>query len=443
MPRSGPCTTTSRAARSRSAIEALARSGERMRATMERAGDAPDLPGRHQQLLRAPAPSASATPTTSVAAPSPRSRSRRPATSSPSAARAEDVFAELAGHAWPRCSPTRASPRPTPATRHVRAVELRGRAHHEPRAARHPADAHQRRRGGVGAARPSGRRTPRRVTPAPGNARETPVSCSKQGCGRRSANRPWWSARCSSPGSRSSPNRAGSAWSWRSAPARSISAVTTDLVVPSYVEAGRAPTGLGLLLGAVGYYALDDLAQQSSRTRRPRGTGRGGRGRSRATPRCPRAPTPPPPATSPWAWCSTASPSRSPSASRCSAGARCRSRSSARCSCRTCPTPSASPPRCSPVASSCARCCCGSSAIVAVGLRRRTRRVRGAQAVRGRRDRDHPVDRRRGDDRRLRQRDGADRGARRRPSRGTGARPRGSRWRRSSPRSRVARRVAA
>jgi ZIP family zinc transporter len=35
-----------------------------------------------------------------------------------------------------------------------------------------------------------------------------------------------------------------------------ISAVTTDLVVPSYHEAGRTPTGLGLFGGAVGYYAL-------------------------------------------------------------------------------------------------------------------------------------------------------------------------------------------
>ncbi len=35
-----------------------------------------------------------------------------------------------------------------------------------------------------------------------------------------------------------------------------ISAVTTDLVVPAYVEAGRAPAGIGLLVGAVGYYAL-------------------------------------------------------------------------------------------------------------------------------------------------------------------------------------------
>jgi ZIP family zinc transporter len=35
-----------------------------------------------------------------------------------------------------------------------------------------------------------------------------------------------------------------------------ISAITTDLVQPSYVEAGRAPTGIGLFLGALGYYGI-------------------------------------------------------------------------------------------------------------------------------------------------------------------------------------------
>ena len=35
-----------------------------------------------------------------------------------------------------------------------------------------------------------------------------------------------------------------------------ISAVTTDLVAQAYVEAGRAPAGVGLLVGAGGYYAL-------------------------------------------------------------------------------------------------------------------------------------------------------------------------------------------
>jgi ZIP family zinc transporter len=35
-----------------------------------------------------------------------------------------------------------------------------------------------------------------------------------------------------------------------------ISAITTDLVHPAYSAAGRGPTGLGLLVGALGYYAL-------------------------------------------------------------------------------------------------------------------------------------------------------------------------------------------
>ena len=35
-----------------------------------------------------------------------------------------------------------------------------------------------------------------------------------------------------------------------------ISAITTDLVAPAYLAAGRAPSGIGLLVGAVGYYAL-------------------------------------------------------------------------------------------------------------------------------------------------------------------------------------------
>jgi ZIP family zinc transporter len=35
-----------------------------------------------------------------------------------------------------------------------------------------------------------------------------------------------------------------------------ISAVTTDLVAQAYEEAGRAPAGVGLLVGAGGYYAL-------------------------------------------------------------------------------------------------------------------------------------------------------------------------------------------
>ena len=129
-----------------------------------------------------------------------------------------------------------------------------------------------------------------------------------------------------------------------------ISAITTDLVVPAYHAAGRAPAGIGLLVGAVGYYALTTWLNAARRAGRPRGAGRGGGGRRRRRGVARRAPTRPRPATSPSAWCSTASPSRSPSASPCSAGARCRSRWSARCSSPTCPTPSASPPRCSPAA---------------------------------------------------------------------------------------------
>ena len=37
-----------------------------------------------------------------------------------------------------------------------------------------------------------------------------------------------------------------------------ISAVTTDLVAEAYHEAGRAPTGIGLLVGAVGYYVVTE-----------------------------------------------------------------------------------------------------------------------------------------------------------------------------------------
>jgi ZIP family zinc transporter len=37
-----------------------------------------------------------------------------------------------------------------------------------------------------------------------------------------------------------------------------ISAVTTDLVFPAYQEAGERPVALGLIVGAVGYYALTE-----------------------------------------------------------------------------------------------------------------------------------------------------------------------------------------
>ena len=37
-----------------------------------------------------------------------------------------------------------------------------------------------------------------------------------------------------------------------------ISAITTDLVIEAYHEAGRGATGLGLLVGALGYYVLTE-----------------------------------------------------------------------------------------------------------------------------------------------------------------------------------------
>ena len=48
-----------------------------------------------------------------------------------------------------------------------------------------------------------------------------------------------------------------------------ISAVTTDLVVPAYHEAGRAPAGMGLLVGSVGYYALTQLLDRRAEREDP------------------------------------------------------------------------------------------------------------------------------------------------------------------------------
>jgi zinc transporter, ZIP family len=48
-----------------------------------------------------------------------------------------------------------------------------------------------------------------------------------------------------------------------------ISAVTTDLVAEAYQEAGRAPTGLGLLAGAVGYYAVTEWLDRRSQREDP------------------------------------------------------------------------------------------------------------------------------------------------------------------------------
>ena len=48
-----------------------------------------------------------------------------------------------------------------------------------------------------------------------------------------------------------------------------ISAVTTDLVVPAYELAGRAPAGIGLFVGAVGYYALTTWLNKRSEREDP------------------------------------------------------------------------------------------------------------------------------------------------------------------------------
>lgn len=48
-----------------------------------------------------------------------------------------------------------------------------------------------------------------------------------------------------------------------------ISAVTTDLVAEAYDEAGSAPTGLGLLIGSCGYYALTQWLDRRSERENP------------------------------------------------------------------------------------------------------------------------------------------------------------------------------
>ncbi len=48
-----------------------------------------------------------------------------------------------------------------------------------------------------------------------------------------------------------------------------ISAVTTDLLVPAYDEAGRAPAGLGLLVGAGGYFVLTEWLDRRARREDP------------------------------------------------------------------------------------------------------------------------------------------------------------------------------
>ena len=48
-----------------------------------------------------------------------------------------------------------------------------------------------------------------------------------------------------------------------------ISAITTDLVAEAYQEAGRAPAGIGLLVGAGGYYALTQWLNQRAEREDP------------------------------------------------------------------------------------------------------------------------------------------------------------------------------
>jgi hypothetical protein len=139
-----------------------------------------------------------------------------------------------------------------------------------------------------------------------------------------------------------------------------ISAITTDLVVPAYHAAGRAPTGIGLLVGAVGYYGLTTWLNQRAEREDPEKPVEEADelGGAEALPSGADATT---------ARNLTVGmvldgiPESIAGGPRSSAAGRCRSRWWARCSCRTCPTPSGSRPRCWPVASSCARCCCASA----------------------------------------------------------------------------------
>jgi ZIP family zinc transporter len=48
-----------------------------------------------------------------------------------------------------------------------------------------------------------------------------------------------------------------------------ISAITTDLVQPAYSAAGRAPTGFGLLVGALGYYGITTWLNQRAEREDP------------------------------------------------------------------------------------------------------------------------------------------------------------------------------
>jgi ZIP family zinc transporter len=48
-----------------------------------------------------------------------------------------------------------------------------------------------------------------------------------------------------------------------------ISALTADLIIEAYDEAGRAPAGLGLAIGALGYYALTEWLDRRTRREDP------------------------------------------------------------------------------------------------------------------------------------------------------------------------------
>ena len=48
-----------------------------------------------------------------------------------------------------------------------------------------------------------------------------------------------------------------------------ISAITADLVIEAYDEAGRGPTGIGLAFGALGYYALTEWLDRRSEREDP------------------------------------------------------------------------------------------------------------------------------------------------------------------------------
>ena len=165
--------------------EALVRAGERTRRTIAQAADLPDLPAvinnffvyNAERLRDSDYAQGCPIATVALETASDNERIRKVC---------EDAFhgwqATLAGvFVDAGIAEVDAAP-----LRHVRALELRGRAHHEPRPARHPADAHERRRSGIRARRASRRHASRRLTPP---ARETPVSCSKRDSGQRSASR--------------------------------------------------------------------------------------------------------------------------------------------------------------------------------------------------------------------------------------------------------------